>query len=326
MDDEQLKTLQDWLETQKVYWQSLINGEDADAADWNTLLDSCRKMAEQQLPPQNAELAEAMAQQAKGFCKYGELLLRSLSKENDSPNLDEAVFEFSRHLQDQTGAAFIKQWQLPEQLSHFFSNLGINIPSLPGFPFFEQGIRNSQDHFKTKLTEAEQTFREFRDALNDYVEIQKGINHTTTHQLLTTLKAGEDPTSLEDLYRLWVDHYEKSYLEQLQTPGYQQTYSRLSNASLTLQKLNHEYWEQEYRSFGLVPLKDYDQLLERHHKLRKSLKVTSKKISQLEQQLLAATEHDRQQQAAMATRLENMELKLSALSGSTLSNNESIGE
>ncbi len=310
MDNEQLNRLQDWLETQKVYWQSLMNGEETEATDWNTLLDSCRKLAEQQLPPQNAEIAETMAQQAKGFCKYGELLLKTLSKDTNPPELEEAVFEFSRHLQDQTGAAFIKQWQLPEQLVQFFSNLGISIPTLPGFPFFEQGFRSSQDHLKEKFSEAEQNFRDFRDALSDYAEIQDNINQATTHQLLATLKAGEDPASLEDLYRLWVDHYESCYQQQLQTPSYQKTYSRLSNACLALQKLNHEYWEQEYRNFGLVPIKDYDLLLERHHKLRKSFKQSDKRSVELEFRLQRSEQTHLERLAAMDSRIKQLEEKL----------------
>ncbi|MCW8885783.1 MAG: hypothetical protein OQK12_11090 [Motiliproteus sp.] len=313
MDEQQRKVLQDWLETQKVYWQSLLNGEDGTSADWQTLMDSCQRLAEQQLPPHNVELAETMAQQAKGFCRYGERLLRALQKEGDIPELEEAIAEFSRHIQDQTGSALIKQWQLPEQLNHFLANLGINIPSLPGFPFFQEGIRASHNHFKDKLTEAEQGMRDFRDAMNDYLEIQNDINQTTSHQLLTALKAGEEPTSLEELYRLWVDHYEHCYLEQLKTNNYQQTYGRLSNASLALQKLNHEYWEQEYRNFGLVPLKDYDQLLERHHKLRKQFKQADKTIARMERKMENLSDGFEQRLAQMEKQLQSTQSKLNAM-------------
>ncbi len=313
MNEEQLKALRNWLETQTLCWQSLAAGEESSPSDWQELLNTCYEMGEQQLPPHHAELAEVMAHQARGFCRYGERLLQAMQQTQDAPELEEAIYEFSSHLQDQTSAALLKQWQLPEHLSQFFTSLGIKLPSLPGFPFLQDGLKASQSHFKERIQAAETGLRNFRDALNEHIEIQQTINQATIQRLLEHLKSGQQPASLTELHTLWVDRYEDSYREYLQSPEYQRIYGRLSNASLQLQKLNRESWEQEYRSLGLVPLKDYTQLLERHHRLRKTARKDAQRIVRLEQRLLEHLEQNTQQHQQLQQQLQQLQAQLAEL-------------
>ena len=286
MDEKQQEILQDWLEVQKQYWQSLLNHEDASPGDWTELTNACRQLAEQHLPPQNSALAESMTFQAKEFSRYGEHLLKVLKDPDNAPKIEEIVFEFATHLQDRAGSALFKQWGLPDHLIQFLSNMDISPQTMPGFPFLQEGIKNSQNHLKDGLQEAEQRYREFRDALSQYIEIQKEINHDCCHQLIKTLKEGDKIDSLSDLHSLWVNHYEDSYRKHLHTSVYQSSYGRLSNASLRLKKLSREYWEKEYRDLGLVPIKDYTQLLQRHHQLQKTVKKNTQHIEQLKDQLM----------------------------------------
>ncbi|OMH38710.1 poly(R)-hydroxyalkanoic acid synthase subunit PhaE [Motiliproteus sp. MSK22-1] len=291
MDNKQQEILQDWLEVQKQHWQNLLNGEDVPASDWSDLTNTCHQIAEQLLP-QSATLVRSMTDQAKEFSRYGEHLLKALSAPDSPPDLEEIVFEFGSHVQDQTNSIFFKQLELPDHLSTFLSSLGADTLSLPGFPFIQEGIKNNQAHLKKGLQQAEQGFKEFRNALSEYIEIQKDINRDSCHQLLTALKEGDKVESLSELHSLWAHHYERCYHQHLHTPAYQATYGRLSNASLMLKKLNRQHWEREYLDLGLVPLKEYTQLLERHHDLRKTVKKNTQQIEQLKQQLRQETDNN----------------------------------
>ena len=305
MDNKQQEILQDWLEVQKQHWQSLLNGEDVPASDWSDLTNTCHQIAEQLLP-QSATLVESMTDQAKEFSRYGERLLKALGDPDNTPNLEEIVFEFGNHVQNQTSSIFFKQRETPDHLSTFLSSLGINTPSLPGFPFIQEGIKNNHAHLKKGLKEAEQGFKEFRNALGEYIEIQKEINRDSCHQLLTALKEGEKVESLSELHSLWAHHYERCYHQHLHTPAYQATYGRLSNASLMLKKLNRQHWEREYLDLGLVPLKDYTLLLERHHDLRKIVKKNTRQIEQLKQQLRQETDTNAQKLQQLEHRVQSL--------------------
>ncbi len=297
MKEDQFVDLKDWLEAQKLCWQSLLDGDPDATSDWRALSEACRRLAEQQLPPQNAELAGAMTEQAKGFCRYGEQLLRALRDPDNAPSIEEAATEFSDHLQNQAAAALLQQWQLPEQLQTFFSGMGIETTALPGFPFFQQGIGSGQNHWRERLKQTEENLQEFREALKDYFEIQQQLNRSTNHRLIATLKQENQINSLSDLHQCWVDHFEQGYQELLATEHYQQNYGRLSNASLTLKKQFQSWWEQESRQFGLVPVSDFDRLLERHHKLRKEFRRNNRNLQLLEERLrkLASDTELRQQ-------------------------------
>ena len=91
MKSNQFDELQQWLETQTIHWQSLLTDKETAPGDWQTLLNRCRSLAQQQSDDQS-ELTESMVQQAKGFSRYGERLLRYSNL--GYPRVDLAAFLF----------------------------------------------------------------------------------------------------------------------------------------------------------------------------------------------------------------------------------------
>ncbi len=291
--------LQQWLETQTTHWQSLLSGHESDPADWQTLLDGSRRLVQQQ-PIEQRELTESMVQQAKGFSRYGERLLRSLQHADQPAELDQAVRELSTHLQLQAGESFYRHWQLPESLQQTLLQLGLSPSSFSSFPFLHNSINRSKDQHQQQFQQLQQALNEFMETMGLYIEQQNQISQRTSDRMIQQLQDQEPkPETLSELHKIWVDCYEHCYQQQLGTLEYQQIYGRLGNTILTMQKQAQDYWKQEYRGVGLVPNSDYAELLQHHHKLRKSHKQSQRQINRLEQ----ALESQQQQLNAMAEQL-----------------------
>lgn len=296
MKSNQLDALQQWLATQTTHWQSLLTDHESDPADWQTLVDRCRSLASQQTEAQS-DLTESMVQQAKGFSRYGERLLRSLKQPDQRTELEQAVRELSTHLQIQAGESFYRHWQLPESLQQTLQQLGLSPSGFSSFPFLHSSINRSKDKHQQQLQQLQQALTEFSETMGLYIEQQNQVSQRTSEAMILQLRNQDPaPESLSELHQIWVDCYEQCYQQQLGTSDYQQIYGRLGNAILTLQKQSRDYWKQEYRGAGLVPSSDYAQLLQHHHALRKSHKQSQRQINQLEQTL--------EQQQQRLTRLE----------------------
>jgi hypothetical protein len=294
-----LDDLQQWLETQTAHWQSLLSDHESAPADWQTLLDSSRRLAEPQSDDQR-DLTESMVQQVKGFSRYGERLLRSLQRADPPAELDQAVRDLSTHLQLQAGESFYRHWQLPEPLQQTLLQLGLSPSGFSSFPFLHSSINRSKDKHQQQFQQLQQSLTEFMETMSLYIELQNQVSQHTSDTMIQQLQdRNPKPETLSELHQIWVDCYEQCYQQQLGTQEYQQIYGRLGNAMLTMQKQAHDYWKQEYRSVGLVPNSDYAELLQHHHKLRKSHKQSQRQIHRLEQ----ALQSQQQQLDAMAEQL-----------------------
>ncbi|MEH6823132.1 MAG: poly(R)-hydroxyalkanoic acid synthase subunit PhaE [Motiliproteus sp.] len=285
MKSNQLDELQQWLETQTAHWQSLLTDHESAPADWQTLIDRCRSMT----PLQHkdlADLSESMVQQAKGFSRYGERLLRSLKQPDQAIELEQAVRDLSTYLQLQAGESFYRHWQLPEPLQQTLQQLGLSPSGFSSFPFLHSSINRGKDKHQQQLQQLQQALNEFSETMGLYIELQNQISQRTSEAMIQQLRNQDPaPESLSELHQTWVDCYEQCYQQQLGSREYQQIYGRLGNAILALQKLSRDYWKQEYRGAGLVPSSDYAQLLQHHHALRKSHKQSQHQINRLEQAL-----------------------------------------
>lgn len=299
MNPNPLDDLQQWLETQTAHWQSLLSDHESAPADWQTLLDSSRRLAEPQSDDQR-DLTESMVQQVKGFSRYGERLLRSLQRADPPAELDQAVRDLSTHLQLQAGESFYRHWQLPEPLQQTLLQLGLSPSGFSSFPFLHSSINRSKDKHQQQFQQLQQSLTEFMETMSLYIELQNQVSQHTSDTMIQQLQdRNPKPETLSELHQIWVDCYEQCYQQQLGTQEYQQIYGRLGNAMLTMQKQAHDYWKQEYRSVGLVPNSDYAELLQHHHKLRKSHKQSQRQIHRLEQ----ALQSQQQQLDAMAEQL-----------------------
>ena len=69
-----------WLEqATSATGTSLLNGQSDAPLDWQAVLEHCQDLSQQQSSSQ-AELTESMAQQVKGFNRFGEKLLHALQQ------------------------------------------------------------------------------------------------------------------------------------------------------------------------------------------------------------------------------------------------------
>ncbi|RDE24462.1 hypothetical protein DV711_02415 [Motiliproteus coralliicola] len=281
MNPSNLDQLNQWLEQQQAHWRSLLGDEPQPAADWQTLFEQGR-----QLNGQSAELTEAMIRQAKGFSDYGERLLQSLQQSNQPDNLEQMVKALSAHLQTQADGAFYQQTQLPAPLQQLLQQMGLSPQQFSSFPFLHDRLNRNAERQQQQAAQLLQGLTRFQDALRLYIEQHHLINQQTTDRMIEQLKnAVEPPESLSALHQIWVDCYEVSYKEKLEHQDYQSIYGELTNATLQMQCLIREYWQHEYRTFGLVPQQDYDQLLQQHHQLRKAHKKAERRQRKIEQQL-----------------------------------------
>ncbi|WP_421863653.1 poly(R)-hydroxyalkanoic acid synthase subunit PhaE [Motiliproteus sp.] len=282
MNPSNLDQLNQWLEQQQAHWRGLLGDEPQPAADWQTLFDQGR-----QLNGQSAELTEAMIRQAKGFSDYGERLLQSLQQSDQPDNLEQLVKALSAHLQTQADGAFYQQTQLPAPLQQLLQQMGLSPQQFSSFPFLHDSLNRNAERQQQQAAKLLQGLTRFQDALRLYIEQHHLINQQTTDRMIEQLKnAVEPPESLSVLHQIWVDCYEVSYKEKLEHQDYQRIYGELTNATLLMQCLIREYWQHEYRTFGLVPQQDYDQLLQQHHQLRKAHKKAERRQRKIEQQLL----------------------------------------
>ncbi len=311
MDSNQLEQLQQWLESQKAHWQSLLTGHESMAADWQTVLDSCRNLAQQQTGDQ-AELTESMAQQIKGFSQYGEQLLKSLQNPDPAFDLEQAVDALSKHLHQQANEPFFRHWQLPEAmqrpLQQLLQQMGLSPSDFSSFPFLHQSADNNQRQHRQKLLDASEALTELTQAMQHYSRLQQQINQQTKQQLVAILAdPSNQPETLVELHALWIDCYEKSYQQQLSSDEYQQVYGRFCNATLNVQQQLRQYWQQEQRALGLVPYDDYDKLLKSHHQLRKQHTQSQRTIKQLQQTADQQRQASEQQLQALEQRLQQLE-------------------
>ncbi|MFT6914449.1 MAG: hypothetical protein ACJAWL_000745 [Motiliproteus sp.] len=305
MNPNPLDELQQWIETQTAHCHSLLGDQETQPADWQALLDSSRTLTQQQ-PDEQRELTESMVQQARGFSRYGERLLRALKHQDSPSHLDTAVRDLSSHLQLQAGEPFYRQWQLPEPLQQTLQQFGLSPSGFSSFPFLHSSINRNKDRHQQQLQQMQHALNEFTETLSLYIEQQNQISQRTSDSMILQLKQQEPaPESLAELHQTWVDCYEQCYHQQLGTPEYQQIYGRLGNAILALQQQAQDYWKKEYQGVGLVPSSDYDELLRHHHKLRKSHKQSQRQIKKLEQalesqqqQLTALQQQQRVQQSS----------------------------
>lgn len=315
MDSNQLEQLQQWLESQKAHWQSLLGDGASTPTDWQAVIQSCQDLATHQTADQ-AELTASMAKQIQSFSHYGEQLLRSLQQTASADNinknpdtdfdLDQAINAFSNHLHQQASEPFYRQLQLPEAMQQPFhqllQQLGLSPSEFTSFPFLHQGLGRQQSNQRDKLLKISQTLTEFGDAMRDYSKRHQQINELTSQQLSEKLRQQTPPETLSELHNLWVDCYEHNYKQQLLTEEYQHSYGRFTNATLSLQKQLRHYWQSEQRILGLVPYNDYDELLQSHHQLRKNHKKSLRKVEQLQ--------HDSAQQQQRIDALEQQLQKL----------------
>ncbi|MEH6650973.1 MAG: poly(R)-hydroxyalkanoic acid synthase subunit PhaE [Motiliproteus sp.] len=327
MDSNQLEQLQQWLESQKAHWQSLLGDGTSAPADWQAVIQSCQNLSSQQTPDQ-AELTASMAQQIKGFSQYGEQLLRALHQadstdsskasaeattgdsakntQNTDFEIDQAVKTFSSHLHQQASEPFYRQLQLPDAmqqpLHQLLQQLGLSPSEFTSFPFLHQGVGSQQSDQREKLLKISQTLTEFSDSMRAYSKSHQQINQLTSQLFSQKLHQQAPPGTLNELHSLWVDCYEQNYQQQLHTDDYQHSYGRFCNATLSLQKQLRHYWQNEQRIIGLVPYHDYDQLLQSHHKLRKSHKQSQQKVKQL----LHDSTHQQQRIDALEQQLQTL--------------------
>nr|WP_246480253.1 poly(R)-hydroxyalkanoic acid synthase subunit PhaE [Motiliproteus sediminis] len=234
-----------------------------------------------------------MAAQLQGFCRFGLRVLAQLRDPQPHGGLETLVFDFSQHLQQQAIGVLLRQWKLPDNIARLADCIPPQQDALNPFAFSNRLLEQLAQQLKEPRLQAIATELEhFNRALARYQSQLQQVHVQASSALLQQLQQQPAPDSLSQLHAQWVECYEQAYGTMLQQRDYQQLYAELTNSSLRLIQLGRSYWQHEYRQLGLVPQRDYDDLLRNHHSLRKQLRrseeqqqAISERLAQLERQV-----------------------------------------
>ena len=115
MSDELNQQMKNWLEAQNAYWQTL--GESSDELKnpegWLEFIKRYQSSAGEALPQQFSQLMDVLSAQSHNFNTYGEDLIRQFRNSAGDQQIDLAVSEFQKYMQEHD----IKRKDLPESLA-----------------------------------------------------------------------------------------------------------------------------------------------------------------------------------------------------------------
>jgi len=287
--------LQRWLESQSALWQQLLATDvdvDVNAIDWQPLLLACRKLADQQGIGLQSDLADAMTQQVKGFCRYGLSLLKQLKSAQHPQSLELHVATLCHHLHEQAQLVLLRQWKIPEALARIAISAAPQMELANPLAMIEQLLQHCAHETKqARIAALAAELQRFQRALLCYRDRLQQLNHGVACALLQRAQQTPGPQTLADLHNQWVNCYEDEYQRMLRDAGYQQLYGELTNSTLRLQQQGQAFWQEEYRQAGLVPQQDYDCLLQQQHATRKQLRQSRQSNERMAARLAALEQH-----------------------------------
>jgi len=99
--------------------------------------------------------------------------------------------------------------------------------------------------------------------------------------------AGENSTTLKDLYAKWVQVNEKIYARSALSQEYQQTYGEMINAYMVFKKDVDKSLAEKYKQFNLVSRTELDGFLQNTQQLQRENKALRQQLNQLADRLTA---------------------------------------
>ncbi|WP_299177002.1 poly(R)-hydroxyalkanoic acid synthase subunit PhaE [uncultured Neptuniibacter sp.] len=286
-------SLEALLEAQKEYWDKFTSGTDIESPEkWAEQLSNTQKQFRENAPQQFSQLLDILGAQSSNFTQYGEELLKQY-REGSEIHLNEAVSNFQKYMQQQTGDALMQQWQLPEQFASLFKTHSFRDDLLFENPFIsgmksllETPVIGGNREAQEQIREATKLTIEYQEALQEYITHYNTINQSAASKMLQTLTHSEEKVDgLQKLHDIWVDAYESAYSDTVFTDAYQRSHGRISNALMQLRKYVQDVRDIHFQSVGLATRKGLDTALQRQHQLRKEMRVSRREVQGMKQSL-----------------------------------------
>ena len=100
-------------------------------------------------------------------------------------------------------------------------------------------------------------------------------------EILRKGKAGEEFTSMRQVYDLWVESNEKVYTDFVYSEKYSELNGKVVNAQMAFMKLSHEVNEDILTAMNMPTTKALNELERRHYELRKKVKALESELNNL---------------------------------------------
>lgn len=324
MPSEKNDPMQALLEQQQALFKQWIDEQTTRATCENT-------------PPPHesrdlARISAILATQTTEFLRFGKTILEHTDKNASNSSTLKATIEgplkqFRDFVQQQTGEALLKQWELPENIAALFRTHSFSDDLLFENPYIS-GLKSllntpsvgTTHEFQKNTRDGIKLLLEYQDALAEYIEQYNQINLHASNSLMQVLAQGQKRVeTLGELHNLWVNCYEAAYSKCLYTQQYQRSHGRVSNALMHLRKYAQDMRDIQFEAAGLATRQGLDTVLQRQHALRKDMRKMHKALADIKeaqnQTLISELKSTVQQ---LSSDISYLKQELSELKSSTL--------
>jgi hypothetical protein len=237
-----------------------------------------------------ARVAAILASQTTDFLQFGNNILDQIQQCPLPQGIEGTLNQFRDYVQQQTGEALLKQWQLPENIAALFRTHSFQDDTLFENPYVN-GLKSLLDfpssgathEYQKKIHDGIKFLLEYQEALGAYIQQYSQINQNAIQALLKELEEGSEIIeTLGELHDAWVDCYEHAYSDLLYTEEYQRSHGKISNAIMQLRKYAQDMRDIHFEATGLVTRKGLDTALQRQHTLRKEMRQINRTLTSLQ--------------------------------------------
>ncbi len=315
--------------------QALLEQQQALLKQW--IDEQTTRAASESTPPPHesrdlARVSAILATQTTEFLHFGQKILEHTDKSSSDSSTLKVTIEgplkqFRDFVQQQTGEALLKQWELPENVAALFrthscsDDLLYENPNISGMKIVLNTTSVEETHeFQKNTRDGIKLLLEYQDALTEYIEQYSQINLHASKALMQELAQGSRVIeTLGELHNLWVNCYETAYAECLYTTQYQQSHGRVSNALMRLRKYAQDMRDIQFEAVGLATRKGLDTALQRQHVLRKEMRKMTRALSDIKEvQNQALISELRSTVQQLSSDVNHLKQELSELKSSTL--------
>lgn len=238
-----------------------------------------------------ARVSAILATQTTEFLQFGKTVLEQHNNKSLKNIIESPLTHFRDFVQQQTGEALLKQWELPENVAALFKTHSFHDDILFENPYLS-GLKSllntpsigTSHEFQKNTRDGIKHLLEYQDALTEYIEQYSQINIQASEKMMLALAEGENIVeTLGALHNLWVNCYETAYSECLYTQQYQKSHGRVSNALMCLRKYAQDMRDIQFEAIGLATRKGLDTALQRQHALRKEIRKINRSLEDVKE-------------------------------------------
>lgn len=274
MAEDPLVQMQQLLQAQQRLWEH-FRQQGTEQQPWANLFANQDEIE---------KTAQTLSSQAKAYGEFAKAFVEKAQAEdiNSSDHLQQFFEQFQQYREQ----LLRQELAIPEGFDVLFSSLGSQHQGFAAMPFMQGQWQHQLNRIKDRVINAEQVLTAFQQAYLEFQALEQQLNQQVYRKVEQTLGERENPPEqLREYVDAWINGYEECYQTHIQTEAYQQSYQALISAAAQLHQQTQHNWDEEYRLFGLVPAGDYDQLLERHHRLQKQVRQQQQQLDKLAEQL-----------------------------------------